>query len=141
VSAQSAHEWLVVRVTERLQLAQAATPGPWHIGNAVDPTRPCNVHAFPSARGVADEVGWLDAEHIAANDPATVIAMCEATLRRLERHKPVTEGTPDSFGEFCEGCGFDAGFWRQAWPCPEFLDDAAPYAGRDDYPEELRRAQ
>ncbi len=51
------------------QRAQAATPGPWHIGNAVNPTTPCNIHTFPGAQPIADDVGWLDAEHIAAMHP------------------------------------------------------------------------
>lgn len=55
--------------------ATAASPGPWHIGNAVDPTTPCNVHTFPGAQDVADNVGWLDAEHIAAMHPGVALAV------------------------------------------------------------------
>lgn len=35
------------------QAAGEAQPGPWCVGNAVDPTQPCNVHTFPEARGGA----------------------------------------------------------------------------------------
>lgn len=58
--------------------AQKATPGPWHIGNAVDPTTTCNVHAFPSARGVADTVAWLDAEFIATVHPAVALLIADS---------------------------------------------------------------
>jgi hypothetical protein len=57
--------------------AQAATPGPWHIGRAVDPMEPCNVHTFPGGRGVADEMDWLDAEYIALIHPPVALALAD----------------------------------------------------------------
>lgn len=55
-------------------LALEAPGSRWHIGNAVDPTQPCNVHTFPEAREVADGLNWLVAEHVARHDPARVLA-------------------------------------------------------------------
>ncbi|GAA0720059.1 hypothetical protein Drose_06330 [Dactylosporangium roseum] len=57
------------------QRAKDAQHGPWHIGNAVDPMRPCNVHTFPGARLVADNVPWLDAEYIATMHPPVAVAI------------------------------------------------------------------
>ena len=57
--------------------AAAASPGPWHIGNAIDPTKPCNLHTFPAVQPVADNVGWLDAEHIAGLHPAVALVAAD----------------------------------------------------------------
>lgn len=34
---------LLAAIQEREKAARDAQGGPWHIGNAVDPTKPCNV--------------------------------------------------------------------------------------------------
>jgi hypothetical protein len=80
--------WLRSTIEGDKAAAEAAQPGPWHIGNAVDPTRTCNVHTFPGARGVADDLQWLDAEHIVRHDPTGTIARCTAELELLDLHKP-----------------------------------------------------
>lgn len=116
------HERLTAAVNERLEVAQLAQAGPWHIGNVVDPTTPCNVHTFPGARGVADGVPWLDAEHIAANDPATVIRHCERDLRVLERHAP----SGDRTATWCNVCMGELGDSLD-WPCDEIRDLATAY--------------
>jgi Family of unknown function (DUF6221) len=79
--------FLRYRVTEDEALALEAPQGPWHIGNAVDPTKPCHVHTFPGARMVADGLNWLVAEHIAMHDPARVLAEVEAKRRVLDRYE------------------------------------------------------
>lgn len=71
-------ERLLAAITEAEKRARDAQDGPWHIGNAVDPTKPCNVHTFPGARRVADEVPWLDAEHIVLHAPDRVLRLCQA---------------------------------------------------------------
>ena len=97
--------WLRSTIEGDKAAAEKAQPGPWHIGNAVDPTRPCNVHTFPGARGVADELLWLDAEHVVRHDPRDTIARCEAELALLDEH-PAAAGTylPAWAGR-CQGCG------------------------------------
>jgi hypothetical protein len=74
------------------QRAQHAAPGPWRIGNAVDPTRSCNVHTFPGARGVADGMSWLDAEHIASWHPLVALAVADWLAFEAAA---LDEGAPD----------------------------------------------
>jgi len=67
------------------------------------------------------EVGQHDraplvAAHIAANDPATVIRMCERDLKVLKRHQY-------DDGGYCSGCGTDV----DPLPCPEVRDLAEAY--------------
>lgn len=71
-------DFLRARLDEDEALAREAPPGPWHIGNAVDPTQPCSVHTFPGVRLVADGLNWLVAEHIAHHNPARVLTEVEA---------------------------------------------------------------
>ena len=90
--------WLRSTIEGDKAAAEKAQPGPWHIGNAVDPTRPCNVHTFPGARGVADELLWLDAEHVVRHDPRDTIARCEAELALIARYEgPDEPGTTPDF--------------------------------------------
>jgi hypothetical protein len=77
--------FLRARLDEDEALAREAPDGPWHIGNAVDPTKTCNVHTFPGARLVADGLNWLVAEHIARHNPARVLAEVEAKRRMVNR--------------------------------------------------------
>lgn len=78
--------WIRAQLDEDELAAQEAQPGPWHIGNAVDPTQLCNVHTFPGSRGVADGLRWLDAEHIIRNDPASVLRRVEVNRLILDKH-------------------------------------------------------
>jgi hypothetical protein len=71
-------DFLRARLDEDEALAREAPPGPWHIGNAVDPSQPCSVHTFPGVRLVADGLNWLVAEHIARQNPARALAEVEA---------------------------------------------------------------
>ena len=77
--------WLRSTIEGDKAAAEKAQPGPWHIGNAVDPTRPCNVHTFPGASGVADNLRWLDAEHVVRQNPRDTIVRCTAELRVLNQ--------------------------------------------------------
>jgi hypothetical protein len=77
-------QFLRDRLDEDEALALEAPKGPWHIGNAVDPTQPCHVHTFPGARMVADGLNWLVAEHIARQHPARVLAEVEAKRRAVD---------------------------------------------------------
>lgn len=70
--------WLRKQIDVDERAARTAQGGPWHIGNAVDPTKHVNVHTFPGARSVADEVTWLDAEHIVLQAPDRALREVEA---------------------------------------------------------------
>lgn len=76
-------QFLRERLDEDEAMALEAPPGPWHIGNAVDPTQPCHVHTFPGVHMVADGLNWLVAEHIARHNPARVLAEVEARRQVL----------------------------------------------------------
>lgn len=77
-------EFLRARLDEDEALAREAPPGPWLIGNAVDPTQPCSVHTFPGVRFVADGLNWLVAEHIARQNPARVLAEVAVKRRMID---------------------------------------------------------
>lgn len=73
-------ERLKAAVTERLDLARAAervTPSPWSYIEAR------SVLVDGRGRDLA-VIGYADGRHAAANDPATVIRMCERDLKLLE---------------------------------------------------------
>jgi hypothetical protein len=84
-------DFLRARLDEDEALAMEAPPGPWHIGNAVDPTQPCNVHTFPGARLVADDLNWLVAEHIARYNPARVLREIEAKREALAHYERIRQ--------------------------------------------------
>lgn len=71
----------------------------------------------------SEEMRPVDAAFIVANDPAAVIARCEALLRVVERHRPVkARGGPvgwESDRIACDACA------PTRWPCPDVRDLAA----------------
>ncbi|AVH60035.1 MULTISPECIES: DUF6221 family protein [Streptomyces] len=91
-------DFLRARLDEDEALAREAPKGPWHIGNAVDPTQPCNVHTFPGARPVADGLNWLVAEHIARHDPARVLAEVDVKRQLIARGGPFCTSDCDEPG-------------------------------------------
>lgn len=99
-------DFLRARLDEDEALAREAPEGPWHIGNAVDPTQPCGVYTFPGARLVADGLNWLVAEHIARQHPARVLAEVEAkreVVRLAERAHDYHETFVNGFAAALEG--------------------------------------
>jgi hypothetical protein len=60
---------LLEAIGRREKAASEAQPGPWHIGNAVDPTKPCNIHTHPGARGVADNLGGRADDRLGRRQP------------------------------------------------------------------------
>ena len=98
------HDDLVAAVTERLELARAATPGPWvhHPAGFMGCGQVLTAGEGVEGGDIAGPTGDLyprggysprgDMAHIAANDPATVIRACEADLERLAVHSPCTPG-------------------------------------------------
>lgn len=124
------HAWVVAQWQAKLDTARAATAGPWDFVPAPDGSwhiEPPD-YAEPDVGQVA---GHADAIHIAAFDPAFAIAACEAALLRLTRCAPAEDD------ERVWRCG--KGLFAHPWPCLVVLDDAAPFADRPDFPEELKR--
>lgn len=83
------------------ELLAKVTPGPWHIGDAVDPTKPCNVHNFPNGLPVADGLYWLDAEYIARLNPVvgrTLVALLRkvAWMVNLDPDLAARVGAPET---------------------------------------------
>jgi hypothetical protein len=148
VTPAELHAYVVARWQELLAIARAATPGPWCAyvtdasGGYVEQPEPATVasgNSPPDGSGghlVAEtppckdhpDRELVDADHIAAFNPAFSIAVCESALRRLKRHQPA----PADCGRRCQS-------WPERYPCAEVLDDAAPFAERPDFPEELKR--
>jgi hypothetical protein len=102
--------------------------------------------AYPIVASLAgwgvDDLAEGRTEHIARHDPARVLAEVAARRRRLERHRPEVTEYYDRHGQIatftaCEICG-NGGNTDDAWPCVELLDDAAPFAGHEDYNESWR---
>lgn len=124
--------WLRQAITERMELARKALPGPWHLDR--DPLRGIRV---------TDEAGlvvtWTpeyykrgdnDALHIAANDPRDVIARCEGELGILDEHEREYYG--------CGTCiepGSAADYDPQTWPCKTVRLLASGYRFHPGYAE------
>lgn len=120
------HARLVAALRARLEVARAATPGPWTWG-PIDLTRSGKLALTgpgmqPVVKAASADL-WpstFDATFIAANDPATEIRRVEALLRVAERHvPPVMIGNAPAVCDFC----IDAGITD--WPCPDIRDLAA----------------
>ena len=134
------HTTLKAKVTAHLELAQAATPGPWH--KTIDPTGVDNPEIFAAPAWFEEEDGRryyggrqiavggegnlneADTEHIAANDPDHVIRACRADLERLELHQGILINTD-------EEPGWELNCWtcrgRPPSPCPEVRLIASVY--------------
>jgi len=133
-------EFLGARLDEDEQIAREAPPGPWHIGNAVDPTKPCHVHTFPGVRLVADGLNWLVAEHIARHDPARVLAEVSAKRQQIDEHQPARPQYMPRQTRGCLTCTT-----AQAWDdladeanCRTLRLLALPYASHPEYREGWR---
>jgi hypothetical protein len=117
------HERLTAAVTERLDVARAATPGPWsrygNLGYAVFTEAYDDPDYDPPAVTHGSDME-ADAEYIALHDPADAIRRYERDLRVLERHRPAA----DEPG-LCAWCF--AGDDYLPYPCPEIRDLALAY--------------
>ncbi len=124
------HSRLRSTITERLETARAATPGPWTTPGP-DSVAPWMVYdadwcvATASAYDHDNPLGrprgpaYIDpdanAAHIATNDPASMISLYEGLLRIVDEHSPrEVRNRVDRWGNpmvACDSC------WRQH-PCP-----------------------
>ena len=123
------HARLTAALRARLDVARAATPGPWAIWRDLDHqgfyTVGDEAGVIPEGQQMAEGecnptahvyVEW-DARFIAANDPATEIRRAEALLRVVERHARAT------VAGVCDWCSNDQ--WVARAPCPDIRDLAA----------------
>ncbi|MFE8961733.1 DUF6221 family protein [Streptomyces iakyrus] len=133
--------FLRARLDEDEALAREAPPGPWHIGNAVDPTQPCHVHTFPGARLVGDGLNWLVAEHIARQHPARILAEVEVKRGLLDEHHNVNDGDCAVCVDGQWGYPTHGGSSPQHYPCRTLRLLALPYADHPDYRAEWRAGE
>lgn len=93
-------DFLRARIAERRALAEAASPGPWHANAEHDEV--IAVDGVTVAEGFALSGRQLRAtvDHIAANDPAAVIADCDAKLAIIEEAEDseISARNPDHDG-------------------------------------------
>lgn len=120
------HTRLLAALDERLEIARAATPGPWHLGldgRSVMAPDDFVVHDYvvPSIGARKEWPSREDARHIRHNDPASEIRRVEALRRVVERHAPeVIEWALAPASVQCRACQY-------------------PYASEDDYPCDVIR--
>lgn len=105
-----------------------STGGPWHVGDAVDPLSPCNLHSAQDGRGVADGLSWQDA-HMLAALRNTAPAALRGARRIIERHTPAGS-------DCCSAC-LGHLYAAAEWPCADYRDAAAVIP---NLPEEVARA-
>ena len=70
------------------------------------------------------------AEHVARHDPERVLREVTAKQRTLDRHSlSPTVNDPELPWDSRNDCQYDG----EAWPCPDLLDLALPYADHPDH--------
>ncbi len=144
------------RIEERLSGAKRATAGPWKWDEYRVPTLhgmggDPDIFAYDvevieashsgecgcrSACTLDLTISSEDAAHIAANDPTTIIASCEADLRVWDRHRPTRHRV---YGHTHDDdvCERECNQWTsdycvrdgQDWPCDDYADLAARHGG------------
>lgn len=99
--------FLLARLTEREQLARAATPGPWRVAGELgdrdmpddDPTILAGEDTYVAQTSydtlsLTTANSDADAAHIAANDPATILEDCAAQRELIELAATTLGSTP-----------------------------------------------
>ena len=127
-------EFLLARIAEREALAHAAaaaTDGssPWWVDGPGEKSGKWWVYAT-GAKFASRDV----AEHIAASDPARVLAECEAMRRIVGEHLPGGEDGKS----YCGCCWLDDLRTWEPYPCPTMRAVASVYADHPDYQEAWR---
>lgn len=121
---------LLAKVTAHLELAQAATPGPWrhvYLSEKLKHVISSGANCIDDGqRPVGSHYDREDAAHVAANSPAHVIRACRADLDRLEAHAPMAVIFEPGIGCLHDWTmmGMDD---LSAWPCSEIRRIAAVY--------------
>jgi hypothetical protein len=109
VSGMDLSEFLLARIGEDEEAAQAATPGPWEARPYWSASLDDSWASVPDI--MPEPIDARDASHIARWDPARVLAECAAKRRIVELVEPYVS--------------------RMAGEVLELL--ALPYAGHEDY--------
>lgn len=132
--------WLQTQIAEDERLAKAATPGPWQWdGDAVDtvaqsPDYIARYRWVSMSDSDTEGVLAVNGEHIAAWDPARVLAECEAKRKLIDRYERAVAAAPSAVSSYVRGQDYG---YREA--CLDAIqDEAAVYAamGRPGYREE-----
>ncbi|MFD7705679.1 DUF6221 family protein [Streptomyces sp. NPDC059786] len=134
-------DFLRARYTERRAIAEAASPGPWRPNAEHDEV--IAVDGITVAEGFALSGRQLRAtvDHIAANDPADVIADCDSKLAIVDMHPPeeIPEHSRRSWQTFTTQCASES--WkvysdaenRVEYPCRTLRLLAQPFVGHPDH--------
>lgn len=136
-------KFLRARLEDIERKALAATTGPWRHNPSTHWRKPGTswfeeaVFAGPAGAeaicvagtGESDDPqSMADAEHIAENDPARVLAEVDAKRRIISQHIPV------GYGNVCLSyCHTRLPMQQQDWPCLTLRLVALPYADHPDY--------
>jgi len=110
--------WLETAITEREDAARLATQGVWRthdthldlgghtatvlVGERNDTELLAWLPTMSHAPWDEARNAWNNAEHIAANDPASVLRRCAADRKLIADHGPWS-----ATDRSCKGCGFD----------------------------------
>lgn len=145
------HAWITQQVDRLEETARAVEDrsAPWDgqwMADGNSAVRTVNGHVLFYRHGPAPLKHGL-ADHVALNDPATVLRRCEADRRILARHRidPAAAGTPRAAA--CDGCGVE---WVRDYcepatdnlnDCPELLDLAHAHGIADEILAGLDRPQ
>lgn len=141
------HGWITQQITHAETVANAATPGPWHVTKynwhtdfaAGIGTSPGDVdivgHGYEGG-GVED---LTDAEHIALHNPAAVLRRCTADRKILSDHTSFGDGSLH-----CVGCGIDyetGPLVDNVNDCPTLLSLAEGYGLTEEQRAQLDRPE
>jgi len=130
--------WLETAITEREDAARLATQGVWRthdthldlgghtatvlVGERNDTELLAWLPTMSHAPWDEARNAWNNAEHIAANDPASVLRRCAADRKLLELH--AQDSLPNGIDlDECRTCGGA----NEPWPCPTLLTLAEGY--------------
>jgi len=130
--------WLETAITEREDAARLATQGVWRthdthldlgghtatvlVGERNDTELLAWLPTMSHAPWDEARNAWNNAEHIAANDPASVLRRCAADRKLLELH--AQDSLPNGIDlDECRTCGGV----NEPWPCPTLLTLAEGY--------------
>lgn len=149
-------QWLTARLDTDEQIAREATDGPWrnaptarHHATASGRSEEAVFAALPdvgvvivAATGEASERrNLVNAEHIAAWDPARVLREIDAKRQLVKLHGRATLRAGGGAQYYatttvCRSCEANLQFPEESWPCTTLRLLALPYADKPGYREE-----
>jgi Family of unknown function (DUF6221) len=124
MSVTDLHTRLTAAITARLDVARAATPGPWRSYRTLGEQK-CTVRfaASPYTAVVRDTPNDEDAIHIASWDPTTAIRVLEALQEVVARHRLCPADCKHHVGRLW--CHAVACFVNsERWPCADIRSAA-----------------